>query len=159
MIYQLQSQRNIQIIEDIFNLIPSRNIGIVLWIFLLVLTFFYLAYRLNKEENKIDNLLSLLIPSFIYIGTFINTFGISDEVVVNLEHPYNLYHFGKFSMSPDMMIDGTVEVFYYLLHTPFAKSQSSLILGSFLISLIFGWLHIFVIWRLKLTKSFLTNLI
>ncbi|MEH2091391.1 hypothetical protein [Nostoc sp.] len=159
MIYQLQSQSNIQIVEDIFNLFPSKNIGIVLWIVSLALTFFYLAYRIKKEENKIDNLLSLLIPSIIYIGTFINTFGILDEVAVNLEHPYNLYHFGKFSMSPDMMIDGTVEVLYYLLHTPFAKSQSSLILGNFLISLIFGWLHIFVIWQLKLTRCFLNNLI
>ncbi|MEH2290114.1 hypothetical protein [Nostoc sp.] len=159
MIYQLQSQSNIQIVEDIFNILPSKNFGITLWIVSSVLTLLYLIYMLSKEENKIGKLLSLLIPSLIYIGTFINTFGILDEVTVNLEHPYNLYHFGKFSMSPDMMIDGTVEVLYYLLHTPFAKSQSSLILGNFLISLIVGWLHIFVLWQLQLTKSFLNNLI
>ena len=159
MIFEFQDQSNIQIIEDIFNLIPSKRIGLILWFLSSIVVLFYSVYKLNKKAKIIDNLISLLMPSIIYVGTFIYTYGIIDEVSINLEHPYNLYHFGKFSMSPDKMVDGTIEVLYYLIHTPFAQSQSSLVLGNFLISLIVGWLHIFVLWRFQLTRSFLNNLI
>lgn len=160
MILEFQSQNNIQIVQDIFNLNLSKKDGSNLCFFVSILVLFYSVYehRLNKRIIH-DNFLSLLIATFIYLGFFINTFGLVDEVLVNLEHPYNLYHFGKFSMSPDKMVDGTVEVLYYLIHTPFAQSQSSLILGNFLICLIVGWLHLFVLWRLKITNYFINNLI
>jgi hypothetical protein len=160
MIFEFQSQNNIQIVQDIFNLIPSKKDGSNLWFYLSILVLLYSVYE-HKLKIKIikDNFLSLLIATFIYLGFFSNTFGLVDEVLVNLEHPYNLYHFGKFSMSPDRMVDGTVEVLYYLLHTPFAQSQSSLVMGNFLISLIVGWLHLFVLWRLKITNYFIKNLI
>jgi len=160
MIFEFQSQNNIQIVQDIFNLIPSKKDASKLWFYLSILVLLYSVYE-HKLKIKIikDNFLSLLIATFIYLGFFSNTFGLVDEVLVNLEHPYNLYHFGKFSMSPDRMVDGTVEVLYYLLHTPFAQSQSSLVMGNFLISLIVGWLHLFVLWRLKITNYFINNLI
>jgi uncharacterized membrane protein len=145
MIFELYSQGNLEITEDIFNLVPPRIAGFLVWVLLSVVVLFYSVYKAGKEEKNIKKRFVLLIPSIIYVGTFINTYGIIDEVSINLEHPYNLYHFGKFSMSPAKMVDGTVELLYYLLHTPFAQSQSSLVLGNFLISLIVGWLHLFIL--------------
>ncbi len=45
---------------------------------------------------------------------FATDYAVSDEVMINLEHSYNLHHFGRFSMSPSAMVDGTVEYLFYL---------------------------------------------
>ena len=49
---------------------------------------------------------------------FATDYAVSDEVMINLEHSYNLHHFGRFSMSPSAMVDGTVE---YLVSTCFTR--------------------------------------
>jgi len=79
---------------------------------------------------------------------YIFSSGYADEVYVNLEHPYNLFHFGKFSMSPFRMIDGTVEFIYYLLLTPFALSQATLIVASLILGYGVCWSHLYLVKRI-----------
>ncbi|HVY12651.1 MAG TPA: hypothetical protein VHB73_03710 [Alphaproteobacteria bacterium] len=87
------------------------------------------------------------LPSLLYAGVFISAYKVLDEVAVNLEHPYNLLHYGRFSMSPESMVDGTVEGLFYLLHTPFAFTPASLLIGNFILCIVVGWLHLFLLWR------------
>lgn len=72
--------------------------------------------------------------------------GLTDEVMINLKHVYNLYHFKHFSMAPDSMVDGTVEYVFYLLHMPFGGSEKFLVLGNYIVSMLCGLAIFSVIW-------------
>jgi|GEM_PF-5253379 len=129
---------------NIFKWIPHWKMGCVIW----VISALFLLIRFFKlRESKVSSSFDFGILSLMWIGVFIASYQVIDEVSLNLEHPYNLFHFGRFSMSPEKMVDGTVEHLFYLLHTPFAYSLESLFLGNFLISLLVGWLHLFYIWK------------
>jgi len=62
----------------------------------------------DRFGRKYLLVLGILIQSFqyLYYTAYV------DEVYVNLEHSWNLYHFGKLSFSPVSIVDGTVELFY-----------------------------------------------
>jgi hypothetical protein len=90
----------------------------------------------------------LLPASFLLFAIFTLTWGHVDEVSVNLEHAYNLYHFGRFSFSPAAMLDGTVEYAYYLLLTPFAWSPASLVTANFILGFAIAWAHLWLLSRL-----------
>ena len=98
---------------------------------LLVLHLLRPALRLHRPAILIALAASILVNFFF-------SFGIVDEVSVNLKHPYNLLHFGYYSMAPNEMRDGTVELLYYLLHTPFSQTVGSLIIANGLISFFFA---------------------
>lgn len=144
---------------DLFALLPDWKIGFILWSFAAVLMLCGLIYPpaqkilglpagLHKPGQRPGAAIQgLVFPSLILAGFFINCYGLKDEVMVNLEHPYNLLHYGLFSMSPQAMIDGTVELIYYLLHTPFAVTKPVLVLGNFLLSFLTAWAHLFLIWK------------
>ncbi len=101
----------------------------------------------KKNAGSCSSFWTLGLPTLFFLSTYVMTYSIIDEVSINLEHSYNLFHYGKFSMSPDRMVDGTVELFYYLAHVPWASSHSLLILGNFLIGFMVGWLHLWLLWR------------
>ncbi len=128
-----------------FTLIPSVWLGLALWIFASVAVAILILRQAEPALSKFS-LATLFWPSLIFIGVYTNTYGAIDEVMINLEHPYNLFHHGFFSMSPSQMQGGTVEMIYYLLHLPFAVSIPVLILGNYLIGLFFGWLHLVCAW-------------
>ena len=46
----------------------------------------------------------LALAATIYTGLFINFYTLIDEVSINLEHAYNLYNYGRFSMSPELNV-------------------------------------------------------
>jgi len=69
-----------------------------------------------------------------------------DDLFVNLEHPYNLLHHGRFSVEHDRMVDGTTELPFYLLLTPFAVTQRALFTANYLAGLLLGWAHL---WRMQ----------
>jgi hypothetical protein len=71
-----------------------------------------------------------------------------DEVAIALEHAFNLRNFGRFSYAPDRMVDGTVEVAYFLLLTPFAWSAQSVVFANFFLGLIVALAHLYVLSRL-----------
>jgi hypothetical protein len=71
-----------------------------------------------------------------------------DEVSINLEHPYNLYHFGRFSFSPLRMLDGTVEYVYYLLLAPFGSSARALVTANYALGLLIAWAHLALVSRM-----------
>lgn len=143
MIYLLQAPLDLAPFPEIFAGLPPPILGIAIWMFYTVLALVYAYVVKGAAPLRFLGIpLPLLFAAAISTGLFINTYNLVDEVSVNLEHSYNLYHYGKFSMSPERWIDGTVEPVYYLLHVPFAWSQRSLILANYLISLLVGLLHL-----------------
>ncbi len=133
MIYELQAL-GLPPLPDAFAFVPPRVAGLLLWVICAAVCF---AYAFGKDGRS-----RWLPVAGVYTGLYINLYGIVDEVSINLEHAYNLYHYGRFSMSPEAMVDGTVEYVYYLLHAPFAWSQASLVAANFWISCAVGLLHL-----------------
>ncbi len=146
-IYEYQGSILEHTAVNIFAWIPHWKVGCVIWIgaAIVLLLRFFKARQPEASPFFLSSNLSLL--SLMWIGLFIAFYQVIDEVSINFEHPYNLYHFGKFSMSPDRMVDGTVEHLFYLMHTPFAQSVTALVFGNFIISLLIGWLHLFYVWK------------
>lgn len=94
-----------------------------------------------------------LLPGFAFALLAINVtrhYAVRDEVAVNLEHTFNLFHFGRFSMSPTALVDGTVEYAFYLLHLPFAASARLLSVGNWLICTLVAVLTLWLLWRGRL---------
>jgi hypothetical protein len=89
----------------------------------------------------------LLVSSFMLWAMYTLTWGNVDEVSINLEHAYNLYHFGKFSFSPVRMIGGTVEYAYYLLLAPFGSTPTSLMTANFVLGWLLAWSHLWLLSR------------
>ncbi len=133
MIHELQAL-GLPPLPDAFAFVPPRVVGLLLWVICAAVC---IARAFGKNER-----FSFLPVAGVYTGLYINLYGIVDEVSINLEHAYNLYHYGRFSMSPEAMVDGTVEYVYYLLHAPFAWSQASLVAANFWISCAAGLLHL-----------------
>ncbi|HLM14557.1 MAG TPA: hypothetical protein VK362_19340 [Reyranella sp.] len=94
-----------------------------------------------------------LLPGFVLTLLAFNVtrhYAVRDEVAVNLEHTFNLFHFGRFSMSPTALVDGTVEYAFYLLHLPFAASARLLSVGNWLICTLVAVLTLWLLGRGRL---------
>lgn len=74
----------------------------------------------------------------LYLATLVLTLRWIDDVMVNLSHPYNLLHHGRFSASPEALTNGTVELAYYGLLTPLAFTRDSLVVGNFATQILLG---------------------
>jgi hypothetical protein len=90
----------------------------------------------------------LLPPSLMLFAMYALTWGSVDEVSINLEHTRNLFQFGRFSFSPERMLDGTVEYAYYLLLTPFGGSAATLMIANFGLGFLIAWGHLWLLARL-----------
>ncbi len=134
---------------DLFSLIPSWQVGVGILCSAIAALFYDTGGEIfqKKAPGKRGFWDPVFLPSLIYAGVFIAAYRFIDEVAVNLEHPYNLFHYGRFSMSSQSMVDGTVELLFYFLHLPFAVNQKTLVLGNFLICFVTGWLHLVLLWR------------
>lgn len=88
----------------------------------------------------------LLLAGLIQTFQYAYYCGYVDEVYINLEHSWNLYHFGRYSFSPSHMVDGTVELVYYAILAPFAWSHLSLIYACMGLGLILSLLHTALVW-------------
>jgi hypothetical protein len=144
MIHHFTAPQNLALPVSPFSALPSASIGFVLWLLCSAGAIIY-AIRAPRSANA---RWPMLLATGIYTGLFLNLYQLVDEVMINLEHSYNLKHFGKFSMSSTGWVDGTVEMLYYLLHAPFAWSQQSLVISNFAISFAIGWLHLWLVARL-----------
>jgi hypothetical protein len=155
MVYELLSPQNLASFPDIFAGLPPRTLGLLMWV---AFTSLALLHAARAKPGPARRVLGLDVPLWlaagIYTGLFIINYDLVDEVAINLEHSYNLFHYGKFSMSSERWIEGTVESVYYLLHTPFAWSQHSLIVANYVISLLVGLLHLpLVAWTIDPAAS------
>ena len=88
----------------------------------------------------------LLLAALVQTFQYAYYCGYVDEVYINLEHSWNLYHFGRYSFSPSHMVDGTVELVYYAILAPFAWSHLSLIYACMGLGLIISLLHTVLVW-------------
>ncbi len=146
MVYELTAPPFLPPLPDIFAHLPPQIAGLQIWLAGLVLAVVYAI--LVRRREAASPAIPLLLATIVYTGLFINKFHLIDEVAINLEHAWNLYHHGRFSMSPTAWTEGTVEFLFYLLHTPFGWSQESLVTASFGISWLVGWLHLPLAWRI-----------
>jgi hypothetical protein len=143
LIYQLLAPSNLAPFPDIFAALPPRILGMAIWLLFTVLALLYVLVVKDAAPGRLLGVpVPMLFAAAIFTGLFISTYYLVDEVSINLKHSYNLYHYGKFSMSPERWVAGTVETVYYLLHAPFARSQHSLIVANYVISLLVGLLHL-----------------
>ena len=151
MIYEFKNPK-VGFGSDLFLFVPDATWGLYLT---LVVALLIVAYTINLEFQRFRNggsvpeyhrAIEFGLPTLLYFSIFTHFFHISDEVSINLEHTYNIYHFGRFSMSPHENIDGTVEILFYLLHYPFAFDLQYLAFANFLISLLGGWLILWVLY-------------
>lgn len=114
------------------------------------LALFFVAFVLIQagKRPRLATLLSLLSPCVLALGMFVLSQRFIDELFINLKHPWNLYHNGRFSFSSQEMIDGTVEIFYYSLLTPFAWSHRSLLLANYVLGMLITLGHVSLCWLL-----------
>ena len=103
-----------------------------------------MAYRIQKAGS--GRLFLLLLAGLVQTFQYFYYCGYVDEVYINLEHSWNLYHFGRYSFSPTKMVDGTVELLYYALLAPFAWSHVSLIYACVGLGQIITLLHTVLVW-------------
>lgn len=129
---------------------PCSGLTFLLLSFLLMAT----AYALRKRSATILPFFVFAALIFASAGVFMYTAYWIDEVFINLEHPYNLYHHGLFSFSPERMVDGTVEFLYYLILTPFAMSQKSLTQANYALGLLLTLGHTFLFWKMTRGLNF-----
>lgn len=153
MVHQLLAPADLLLPASPFALLPPAAFGFFLWLICSLAAVVWMA-RLERKPAPMQptspatSNAPLWLASAIYAGLFVNLYALVDEVMINVEHPYNLWHFGKFSMSPESWVDGTVEMLFYLVHTPFAWSHQSLVVANFAITFLVGWLHLPLISRL-----------
>ena len=67
------------------------------------------------------------------LGSFTWSYGLTDEVFINLVHPLNLVLHGQFSFSPNAKLDGTVEPLFYAFHA-LGGTRHGIIAVNFLLS-------------------------
>ncbi|MFM7128248.1 MAG: hypothetical protein ACKO0V_02690, partial [bacterium] len=123
--------------------IPSLKLVVSLQIGVAFLALI-MAYRVHKSGATRMPL--LLVAGLVQSFQYFYYCGYVDEVYINLEHSWNLYHFGLFSFSPTKMVDGTVELLYYATLAPFAWSHLSLIYACVGLGLMISLLHTVLVW-------------
>lgn len=143
MVYQLTAPAELPIPPSPFSVLPGAAPGMLIWLLAAAAAVLYFAgLRPRRASPRVEAAIPLWLATAIYSGLFLNLYLLVDEVMINLEHPYNLHHFGRFSMSATGWVDGTVELIFYLIHSPFGGSQRSLVLANFAISFLAGWAHL-----------------
>jgi len=110
-----------------------------------VLVLAMLNRQAPRPESAVRRAVPLLVASVSLFATYCLTWRHVDEVAINLEHAYNLLHFGRFSFAPQRMVDGTVEYVYYLLLTPFAWSPRALVTANFALGWTIAWAHLWLL--------------
>lgn len=123
--------------------LPSLKLVIALQL-ATVLSALIMAYRVHKSGATRVPL--LLVAGLVQTFQYFYYCGYVDEVYINLEHSWNLYHFGLFSFSPVQMVDGTVELLYYAILAPFAWSHLSLIYACVGLGLVITLMHTVLVW-------------
>lgn len=147
MIYLYESIKSGHEFLIISELFPPAKAGIALLGLSAVLSMVFLAtYRRLPPGGR--RIFQYLVPCIAFSGMYIYTLRWVDEVFINLEHPWNLWNFGRFSFEPARMVDGTVEVVYYLLLAPFAYSRESLVIANLVFAWALGLAHVVVIFKI-----------
>lgn len=142
------------------NLLPSLK----LVAFVQVLTAFYaiglsILFYFKKMSATAARLHLLALACLIQAYQYGYYCGYVDEVYVNLEHSWNLYHFGKFSFSPDRIVDGTVELLYYGFLSFFAGTHASLVHACMVLGLVISLAHTITFWYLVRKMQFVVQFV
>ncbi|MEI7923146.1 MAG: hypothetical protein WCJ40_14665 [Planctomycetota bacterium] len=143
-----------EILPGLFNpndFLPNRKLGLLLLIIGLAAGLI-LIIASNTSRRKpaawwsaFGFAASILL---VYSGLHVFTSGYIDEVFVNLEHPWNLFHHGIFSFDPVRIVDGTVEMLYYIALTPFSQTHGSLVRANYIFGFLLGLGHLLLWWSM-----------
>ena len=110
---------------------------------------FLLPIYIYNFDNLNSKLAKTSIGLIMALLIFFTTQAPIDELMVNLEHSYNLYHHMLFSFSPKSMVDGTVELLFYWAHSFAANKPETLIIFNQIFSLLIFLLSIFFLIKLS----------
>jgi hypothetical protein len=116
------------------GLLPASEVSLYFWL--------AGALLLLVSVRGSNPRLGLVAAAVVLAGTYIYSSRWVDEVFINLEHPYNLWHHGRYSASAQRWTDGTVEFLYYLLLTPVAATRATLARGNFALGYVVALGHL-----------------
>jgi len=133
---------------SIVEMVPGARTGQVLIAVGLLLFLAAFVLIQTGRGRRLALFLGWFAPCIVALGMFVLSQRFIDELFINLKHPWNLYHHGRFSFSSQSMIDGTVEIFYYALLTPFAGSQQALVIANYALGMLIALGHVTVFWLL-----------
>jgi hypothetical protein len=142
-------EQDLRLVSPLF---PSGTVGIAIVAAAALLMLMFAVFH-KRITGDLRTFLRWLVPGLAFVGTYIFFLRWVDEVFINLEHPWNLYHFGRYSFSPTQIVDGTVEVAYYLLLTPFAGSHQTLIIANMVLAGLLGLAHLYFIFEILADTS------
>lgn len=98
-------------------------------------------------EMFLGKRLSLSFSAMFLLVTVFGSYGYysyySDEVSINLRHSLNLHNCGHFSFDCSTQVDGTVELLYYALISPFAVDPVSAVRANYALGAILFALTVF----------------
>lgn len=152
MFYSFKREESLNDIFFVSDYILSFNVGL----FFILLTLFFII--LKKFIPKLSNY-NFIIFSFFGFGIYVSTFFTYDETFINLDHIYNLYHFKKLSMSPNDMVNGTVDFIFCLLLLPFASTRELLLVSNFALNFAFLLIHFLILYSYVKKKTKISFLI
>tara|TARA_X000000950_G_C13901306_1_gene655035 strand:- start:993 stop:2813 length:1821 start_codon:yes stop_codon:yes gene_type:complete len=125
---QLNKNFNLKLPSDIWL---NNTLGLYLYVISFIICIFF-YFRNDKVNNYIFYFSVIILLFFNYVK---NVFVI-DEVMMGLENPYNLINYGKFSYSPQSMIDGSVDLLFLSILTPFGFSKELLMHANYFLCFI-----------------------
>ena len=133
---------------SIVEMVPGARTGqVLLGLGLLLFLAAFLLIQTGRRQ-RLALFLSWFAPCVAALGMFVLSQRFIDELFINLKHPWNLFHHGRFSFSSQSMIDGTVELLYYGFLTPFAGSQQALVTANYALGMLIALGHVTVFWLL-----------
>ncbi len=152
MFYSFKREEDLNDIFFISDYILDYNVGL----FFILLTLFLILLK-----NFIPKLseYNFIIFSLFGFGVYVSTFFSYDETFINLDHIYNLYHFKKLSMSPNEMVNGTVDYIFCLLLLPFASTRELLLISNYALNFVFLFMHFWILYLYIKQKTKISFLI
>ena len=139
MIYEYTNLTPVEYPRLLGGLLPAPELALWLWwLAAATLVWFFAARRRGSGAEK-EGFAAAMIA---LAGTYVYSCRWTDEVFINLEHTYNLWHHGRFSFSPSTWVDGTVEFVYHLLLLPAAATRELLIGGNYLLGFCIALAHL-----------------
>lgn len=138
--YVLQENFDLKIPSDIWL---NNNVGFYAYIIFLIIS---LSLLLNRKENNTKKIVIFLM--LMLLGNYIRNVFVIDEVMIGLENPFNLVNYGKFSFSPNSMVDGSVDILFLSLLIPFGWTKEILMHANYTLCFLISALTFLCMYRI-----------
>ncbi len=148
MIYEYTNLTPVDYPRLVGGLLPAPELALWLWALAAAALLWCLVRILRGLSAEKEGFVA---AATALAGTYVYSSRWTDEIFINLEHTYNLWHHGRFSFSPGSWVDATVEFVYHLLLLPMAATRELLVGGNYLLGFLIALGHL-VLFRRWLRK-------